>query len=84
MRPLRHAGSPFVNRSFCHGFHHQPDLILNEWAFHHLGPIHPEADAVAIADGSSLPSEPEGHHGAGQPSADVKVIDLKGRRAIPG
>src|SRR5262249_39031413 len=59
------------------------DLILHRGAFTTLAPTHPTATAVAIRDGRFLAV------GAGQEvmalaGPKTKVVDLKGRRVLPG
>lgn len=60
-----------------------PDLILTNGRIATLDRSNPEAEAVAIANGRILSA---GSAAEIMPLADVatKVIDLKGRRAIPG
>jgi imidazolonepropionase-like amidohydrolase len=61
----------------------QPDLILRNGQFTTLDRGGPQADAVAIKDGRfmAVGSEREVMALSGSGS---KVLDLKGRRAIPG
>jgi len=61
----------------------QPDLILRNGQFTTLDRSNPQANAVAIKDGRfvAVGQEREVMALAGSGS---KVIDLKGRRAIPG
>ena len=61
----------------------QPDLILRNGQFTTLDRGNPQADAVAIKDGRfmAVGSEREVMALSGSGS---KVLDLKGRRAIPG
>ncbi|RXZ38654.1 amidohydrolase [Oxalobacteraceae bacterium CAVE-383] len=63
----------------------KPDLILTNGRFTTLDRSNPEAEAVAVAGGKfiAVGTRQEVMALAG-PGADVEVIDLKGRRAIPG
>lgn len=58
-----------------------PDLILHNGRITTLDPKYPEADNLAIKDGRiiAVDDAEEYEHGP-----DTKVIDLKGRRVIPG
>lgn len=59
----------------------QPDLILSNGRITTLTPNHPEATTLAIKDGRIIGVDnPE----AFPPGPETKVIDLKGRRVIPG
>ena len=61
----------------------QPDLILRNGRFTTLDRSNPQADAVAIKDGRfvAIGTERDVMALAGSGS---QVIDLKGRRAVPG
>src|SRR6478672_11242176 len=61
----------------------QPDLILRKGQFTTLDRSNPQANAVAIKDGRFVAVGPEREVMALAGSGS-KVIDLKGRRAIPG
>src|SRR5579859_6318220 len=60
-----------------------PDLILHRGLFTTLDRSNPTASAVAITDGRFIAV---GHDREIVPLAgpDTKIIDLKGRRALPG
>ena len=63
----------------------KPDLILVNGRFATLDRSNPQADAVAIADGKFIAVGTKQEVMAlADPGANVTVIDLKGRRAIPG
>jgi predicted amidohydrolase YtcJ len=58
-----------------------PDLVLHNARIATLDPLHPEAKTVAIKDGRILSvDDPE----VSFTEPGVRVIDLKGRRVIPG
>ena len=61
----------------------QPDLILRNGQFTTLDRSNPQADAVAIKDGRFMAVGAERDVMA-LGGSGIKVIDLKGRRAIPG
>ncbi len=58
-----------------------PDLILHNGLVTTLDPKHPEATTLAIKDGRIVGVD-DGEHNERGP--DTKVIDLNGRRVIPG
>jgi predicted amidohydrolase YtcJ len=58
-----------------------PDLILLNGSITTLDPKHPEASNLAIKDGRIIGVDDAEDY---QPGPDTKVIDLKGRRVIPG
>ena len=58
-----------------------PDLILHDGRITTLDPKCPEATNIAISDGRIVGvNDAEAY----QPGPKTKVIDLKGRRVIPG
>jgi predicted amidohydrolase YtcJ len=61
----------------------KPDLILVNGRFTTLDRSNPEADAVAISDGKFIAVGSK-HEIMALADASVGVIDLQGRRAIPG
>jgi predicted amidohydrolase YtcJ len=62
----------------------KPDLILTNGRFTTLDRSNPEAEAVAVADGKFIAVGSKQEIMALAASGSVNVIDLKGRRAIPG
>ena len=58
-----------------------PDLILHNGRITTLDPKYPEATNLAIKDGRIIGVDDAEEY---QPGPDTKVIDLKGRRVIPG
>jgi predicted amidohydrolase YtcJ len=62
----------------------QPDLILTNGRFTTLDRSNPEAEAVAVADGKFIAVGSRREIMALAEGGSVPVIDLKGRRAIPG
>jgi predicted amidohydrolase YtcJ len=58
-----------------------PDVILQNGRITTLDPKKPEATSLAIKDGRILGVDDAGSH---EPGPNTKVIDLKGRRVIPG
>jgi predicted amidohydrolase YtcJ len=58
-----------------------PDLIVHNGRITTLDPKHPEATSVAIKDGRIIGVDEADSYERGP---DTKVIDLKGRRVIPG
>ena len=58
-----------------------PDLILHNGRITTLDPRRPQATSLAIKDGSILSVDGPGDYSRGP---NTKVIDLKGRRVIPG
>jgi predicted amidohydrolase YtcJ len=62
----------------------KPDLILTNGRFATLDRSNPEAEAVAIAGGKFIAVGSRQEIMALAASGGVDVIDLKGRRAIPG
>ena len=61
----------------------QPDLILTNGRVTTLDRIKPEAEAVAVADGRILAVD-RASEIMSQAGPETKVIDLEGRRVIPG
>ena len=59
----------------------QPDLILHHGRITTLDPNYPEATNLAIKDGRIVGVNDAEEY---QPGPNTKVIDLKGRRVIPG
>jgi hypothetical protein len=59
----------------------QPDLILHNGRITTLDPKYPEAQNLAIKDGRIVGVDDAEEY---QRGPDTKVIDLKGRRVIPG
>jgi len=58
-----------------------PDLILENGRITTLDPKHPEAKSLVIADGKIIGVDNEAEY---QRGPDTKVINLNGRRVIPG
>lgn len=58
-----------------------PDLILHNGPITTLDPDYPEADNLAIKDGLIVGVDEAEEY---RPGPNTKVIDLKGRRVIPG
>ena len=58
-----------------------PDLILHNGRITTLDPKYPEATNLAVKDGRIIGVDDAEEY---QPGPDTKVIDLKGRRVIPG
>jgi predicted amidohydrolase YtcJ len=56
-----------------------PDLVLLNGKITTLDPKHPEANSLAISDGRIVSVDEQYERGPG-----TRVIDLKGRRVIPG
>src|SRR6266567_8076048 len=59
----------------------QPDLILQNGHITTLDPNYPEASNLAVKDGRILAVDEVEEY---EPGPKSKVIDLKGRRLIPG
>src|SRR3984957_5105323 len=57
------------------------DLILHNGRITTLDPKHPEANNLAVKDGRIIGVDDAEEY---QRGPDTKVIDLKGRRIIPG
>lgn len=75
---------PFAGKSgFASGANMTADLILFNGQFHTVDPEQPQATAVAIKDGRFLIVGTDAQAMTTRGSA-TKVVDLKGRRAIPG
>ena len=58
-----------------------PDLILHNGRITTLDPKHPEASNIAIKDGRIVGVDDAEEY---QRGPDTEVIDLQGRRVIPG
>ncbi len=58
-----------------------PDLILHNGLITTLDPKHPEATNFAVKDGRIVGVDDAEEYGRGP---NTKVVDLKGRRVIPG
>ena len=58
-----------------------PDLFLHNGKITTLDPKHPEASSVAVKDGRIVSVDAAGQYERGP---NTKVIDLKGRRVVPG
>jgi predicted amidohydrolase YtcJ len=58
-----------------------PDIILHNGRITTLDPRYPEATKLAIKDGRVLAVDDAQEY---QPGAATKVIDLQGRRVVPG
>jgi predicted amidohydrolase YtcJ len=58
-----------------------PDLILHDGRITTLDSTHPEAANLAVKDGRIVGVDDAEEY---EPGPDTKVIDLKGRRVIPG
>ena len=76
-------GAAAASRTFAMNAPTTPDLILVNGKFATLDPANPQADTVAIHDGKfvAVGTRDEVMRLA---SASTKVVDLRGRRAIPG
>src|SRR5258705_13995953 len=59
----------------------QADLILQNGRIATLDPNHPEADRLAVKDGHIVAV---GHAENYQRGPNTKVVDLQGRRVVPG
>src|SRR6266850_2215198 len=56
-----------------------PDLILESGQITTLDPKHPEASSLAVKEGRIM-----GVDGEYEPGPETTVIDLNGRRVVPG
>jgi hypothetical protein len=59
-----------------------PDLVLHNGRITTLDPKHPEASNLAVKDGRIIGVDDAEEYQGGGPN--TKVIDLKGRRVVPG
>jgi len=59
----------------------QADLILHNGRISTLDPNHPEATSIVVVDGRIVGVDNSERYERG---TNTKVIDLKGRRVIPG